>query len=99
MSAIIDWLESHTIPCMYKKFLGIECPGCGIQTALIELLKGNVLESIRTFPALLPTIFLVFFLILHLIFKFRKGAFVLKISFIATGSIMFVHYIYKLLTH
>jgi hypothetical protein len=99
MSRIIEWLESHQMPCLYKKFLGVECPGCGMQTALIELLKGNVIESIKIYPALIPTLFLVFFLILHLIFKFKKGAFVLKISFIITGSLMFIHYIYRLLTN
>ena len=59
MSTIIDWLEEHTVPCLYKKFLGVECPGCGMQTSLIELLKGNVIESIKLFPPLLPIIFLI----------------------------------------
>ncbi len=86
--SIADWLEQHTLPCFYKKYLGFECPGCGMQRAFIEILRGNFLESLKIYPALLPTIFLLTFLILHLIFKFEKGAFVLKISFIFTASII-----------
>jgi len=98
MSYIVDWLEQHQLPCTYKKYLGIECPGCGLQTAFIELLKGNVLESIKTHPALLPILFMFIYLFLHVKFKFRKGATVLKISFIFTTSIMVVNYIVKLIT-
>jgi len=94
---ITDWLERNTLPCFYKKYLGIECPGCGMQRALIELLKGNFINSIKVYPALLPIVFLLLYLILHLIFKFEKGALVLKISFIFTVSIIVINYILKLI--
>ena len=68
---IIGWLESHLQPCVYKKELGFECPGCGLQRSLIELLKGNIIESIMIYPGLLPTIGLFLFLILHIVFKFN----------------------------
>lgn len=95
---IVEWLESHMLTCSYKKYLGIECPGCGMQRAFIELLKGNVYESFILYPALFPTIFLMIYLILHLIFKFKNGANILKIVFIINVSIMVLNYIYKLLT-
>ncbi len=96
MEGIIHWLESHQLPCYYKKFLGIECLGCGMQTAFIMLLKGEFVESFKTYPALLPVLFLMIYLLLHLIFKFRKGAQVLKISFIFTLAIMVISYIIKI---
>ena len=95
-SLFADWLERNSLPCFYKKFLGIECPGCGMQRAFIELLRGNFIDSLKTYPALLPTIFMIIFLVLHLIFKFRKGAEVLKISFIFTASIIVINFIVKL---
>ncbi len=73
----------------------MDCPGCGMQRAIVELLKGNVWESILLYPALLPTILLFIFLILHLIFKFKKGALILKISFIFTVSIIIINFIIK----
>jgi Protein of unknown function (DUF2752) len=95
---IIAWLEAHMATCSYKKYLGVECPGCGMQRSFIELLKGNFYESFILYPALSTTIFLLFYLVLHLIFKFKNGANILKIVFIINASIMVLNYIYKLLT-
>ncbi|GAB4296274.1 MAG: hypothetical protein Kow0068_20720 [Marinilabiliales bacterium] len=94
---IIKWLEEHQGSCYYKKYLGVDCPGCGMQRAFIELLKGHIWESIQLYPALLPMIFLFFYLILHLIFKFKNGATVLKISFIFTVCIVVINFIVKLI--
>jgi len=95
---LIEWLEAHMMECSYKKYLGVECPGCGMQRSFIELLKGNFYESFVLYPALSTTIFLMIFLILHLIFKFKNGANILKITFIINVIIMVLNYIYKLLT-
>jgi len=99
MQKLIEWLETHQMPCFYKKILGVECLGCGMQTALILLLKGEFIESLKTYPALLPMVFMISYLLLHLIFKFKKGAFILKISFIFTVSIMVLNYIMKHFYH
>ena len=95
---IIVWLESHQQTCFYKKYLGVECPGCGMQRSFLELLKGNFIESLVLFPALIPTMILIAFLVLHLVFKFRNGANILKILFIFNTSLVVLSYIYKLLT-
>lgn len=97
MSQITDWLEANQLPCFYKHYMGVECPGCGMQTAIILLLKGDIAGSIIAYPALVPTIFLLVFLGLHLIYNFKKGAFILKISFIFTVAIMLANYVIKFL--
>lgn len=66
-----------------------------MQTAIILLLKGDFVESILAYPALIPTLFLLVYLCLHLIFNFKKGAFILKISFIFTVAIIFINYAIK----
>ena len=99
LEKLINWLESVAQPCLYSRFLGIECPGCGMQHSFIELLKGNFLASLLLFPALIPTIAMVILLILHLMFKFRNGALMLKILFTGNALIIVLHYIYRLLTH
>jgi hypothetical protein len=95
MDTIIEWLERNMMPCFYKKYLGMECPGCGMQRAIIELLKGNFVESLKTYPALLPTIAMLIYLVLHLIFKFEKGGIYIKYFFIFTVSIMLINFIFK----
>lgn len=96
LQKFIEWLESHMQSCFYKQHFGIECPGCGMQRSFIELLKGNFVESFIMFPALIPTIIMIVYLILHLIFKFTNGANMLKILFIINTTIVVLSYIYKL---
>lgn len=94
---IIKWLESHQQACFYKKFLGVECPGCGMQRSFIELLKFEFIESFILYPALIPTLMLIIYLVLHLLFKYENGANILKILFIINTTIVVLGYIYKLL--
>lgn len=97
MQSIIHWLEDHFMTCPYKALSGVDCPGCGMQRAFIELLKGNFVESIQLYPALLPTIFTLLFTILHLVFKFKNGAAVVKYSFIITVSIVVISFLFKMI--
>jgi hypothetical protein len=98
LGGLVHWLEEHMMPCMYMQHFGIECPGCGIQRAFIELLKGNIIESIRLYPALLPLIFTFGFTIAHLIFKYRNGGTYIKWLFIFSAVLIVVNYTFKLIT-
>lgn len=84
------------LPCLFKTYFGIDCPGCGAQRSIQSLLTGNILESLALYPALLP--FGVFMLVT--IFQFSKGNRMnQKWVFIMGGitlGIMLVHYILKL---
>ncbi len=93
---VVRWLEKHQGACFYKKYFGIECPGCGMQRAFIALLKGNVTESLQLFPALLPLMGMFVFLLLHLIFHFRNGAKILMYWFILNVGIIVVSYVLKI---
>ncbi|WP_196890923.1 DUF2752 domain-containing protein [Aureivirga marina] len=95
MSEIINWMESNMLSCFYVKYFGIECYGCGFQRSLIALMRGNLLESLKLFPALLPVLFTFSFTFFHLIFKFKKGASIIKFSFIFSVIIMVLNLIIK----
>ncbi len=97
MQSIIHWLENHFMTCPYKAMSGVDCPGCGMQRAFIELLKGNFVESFQLYPALLPTVFTLLITALHLIFKFKNGAAIIKYSFIITVSIVVVSFLLKMI--
>lgn len=98
MLLFVSWLEKNLIPCPYKHYLGIDCPGCGMQRSIIELLKGNFVESFQAYPALIPLMILLLFLGLHLKFKFTHGAQIVKYLFIFVVSIVVINYIFKLIT-
>ena len=95
---IIDWAERHMLPCPFKKYLHIECPGCGMQRSTLYLLKGAILSSIKVYPALIPMLFLFIFLLLHLKFQFKNGVFVLKYLQICTVIIIVLFYAFKIIT-
>ncbi|WP_207496680.1 DUF2752 domain-containing protein [Segetibacter sp. SYSU D00508] len=96
---ILDWLEKHLLQCPTKALLNIDCPGCGIQRSFLLLVKGNIVESILMYPALIPILFLLIYTILHLRYKFEKGARNIKIFHIVTASIIVCFYIYKIVNH
>lgn len=95
---MLEWFERHMLPCPVKQTIGIDCPGCGMQRSIIELLRGNIVESFYSYPALLPLIAMIIFLILHLKFDFKHGALILKIAFVINAIIISLSYIITL-TH
>lgn len=95
--SLTHWLENNMQTCGFKKAIGFDCPGCGTQRAFIALLKGQVMESIRLYPALIPMLILFLFLILHLKFKFTKGGIYLMYTFILVVSIILISYFFKML--
>ncbi|HBH48166.1 MAG TPA: DUF2752 domain-containing protein [Bacteroidales bacterium] len=97
MEKLIRFLEQNSMSCFYKKHFGIECPGCGFQRSLIHLLKGEFVESFQLYPALLTTIFMIGFLLVHLVFKIKNGHKVLLWLFIVNTALMVGNYLVKLL--
>jgi len=84
------------IECHWKSTYGIDCFGCGFQRALNLLLEGNLIDSFKMYPALIPIIFTLIYTALHLKFKFNNGARFIVIFFSSSVVIMLISYFYKL---
>ncbi|WP_320019731.1 DUF2752 domain-containing protein [Labilibaculum manganireducens] len=93
---IINWLENHLATCTFQKHFGIACPGCGLQTSLLALLKGDIWEAILLYPALIPILSMLTLLILHLKFKFSWGAIILKYLFFLSVFLVLASYAIKI---
>jgi hypothetical protein len=93
----VHWLDDHLLPCAYKQLFGIDCPFCGSQRALIELLKGNVIGSIKLYPALIPTLILIASVFLQLILKSKQGWKHIRFMLKADFALIMISYILKLL--
>lgn len=83
------------LPCLSKKFLGIECPGCGSQRALLMLFKGEFYDAFFMFPAIYTTILFFVLVSLNFIDKSRNYHKSIIISAIANGAIMIISFILK----
>lgn len=94
---IIKWLEAHQLPCLFKAITHIDCPGCGIQRSLLLLIRGDIPGSFKIYPALIPIILLIAFLILHVIKNIKGGTVILKYSYLFCAGTILLGYIYKLL--
>mgnify|MGYP002624458639 CR=1 FL=1 len=93
--SISAWLENNQQPCLVKKSTGLACPGCGFQTSLIALADGRVVDSFMAYPPLIPFLFTLVFLGLHLYFRFRTGARILVGLFVLTSALIVVNFVIK----
>ncbi|MFB6306028.1 MAG: DUF2752 domain-containing protein [Flavobacteriales bacterium] len=83
---IIEFIKHNMQQCSFLEYLGMPCPGCGIQRSVLLLVKGEFLNSLIMYPALIPIFILLIYLLLHLKFRFKNGAEILKYTFfIAIG--------------
>jgi Protein of unknown function (DUF2752) len=98
-SNFTHWLEANMLTCPSKKYLHIECPGCGLQRGFIALLQGDIPASLRVYPATIPLLLLFSFTLLHLKYEFRQGATVIKCLQWGIAIIIVVFYIYKIVNH
>ncbi|MBQ4821243.1 DUF2752 domain-containing protein [Aquimarina sp. MMG016] len=74
----------------------MNCLGCGLQRSFVLLLKGNLAESFLMYPALIPMLFMMSFLIAHLIFKFKNGAKTLQYFYILNIILIITNFIIKI---
>ena len=76
------------LPCMSKQLLGMDCPGCGLQRAVVFLFQGEFLAAFKMYPAIYSIIFLFGFLALDFFFKIKYAN---KISiFLMISSVVLI---------
>lgn len=66
-------IEDYMIPCMNKKYLGFDCPGCGIQRAIALIFKGEFIEAFYMYPAIYTLLGMFIFILLNRKFKFKHS--------------------------
>jgi hypothetical protein len=84
------------LECHWKSTLGIECPGCGFQRSVELLFHGDIWGSIQLFPATIPLFVTLLFTVMHLKFKFRKGAKIIIVLFALSAGLMVLNFCMKL---
>ena len=96
---MISWLQKHMLPCAFKMFFGIDCPICGFQRSLVQLLEGNVLSSLKIYPPLIFVIALIFGSVAFLFFpSFIKQKYLQYYS-VFVLSVITANYIFKIVTN
>lgn len=91
-----DSLPYYFLSCPSKKWVGLECPGCGMQRSWYSLYQGNIKDSWQYNPGGISFLLLLIFTILHLKFSLKNGAKIIMWGFIATAALMWGNFILKL---
>ena len=94
---IISWLEEKELPCLFKKYLHVECPGCGFQRSIIALLKGDIAESFLLFPT---TFVLLLFFVCFFInnkYEFVNMRKFLNVGIVFLFTFFTLSYLYKII--
>ncbi len=90
-------MEEHLLSCPFKKYLHIDCPGCGFQRSFIALLNGDLQTSLSLYPATIPILIMILFTALHLKYKYLHGATLIKYLQLIIAIVIVVFYIYKII--
>ncbi|AZA99685.1 DUF2752 domain-containing protein [Chryseobacterium joostei] len=88
-------IEDFMLTCPSKKFLGVECLGCGAQRAIVLVFEGKFSEAFHMYPAVYTLLLFFFTLGLSFIDKKRKYTNVLLGLIVINLVIAIVSYIYK----
>lgn len=88
-------IEDFMLTCPSKKFLGIECFGCGAQRAIVLVFEGRFLEAYHLYPAVYTLLLFLFTLGLSFVDKKRKYGNLLMIMVVVNLVIMVGSYYYR----
>ena len=92
----INWLQKHLLPCPFKYVTGIDCPGCGFQRSVVQLLKGNFDQSWALYPGTIPLIVLALIYGLDKRYNFDPKQYLKTPLAVATGCLLLVSYVIKM---
>ncbi len=94
---LINWLQNHLIPCPFKYFTGIDCPGCGFQRSVVELIQGNIYKSFVLYPPAIPLLVFLLYIGADGFFKIgNQKRPTKKMLFIIVAVIVLFNYGFKL---
>lgn len=88
-------IEDYMLTCPSKKFLGVECLGCGAQRAIVLVFEGKFSEAFHMYPAVYTLLLFLFILGISFIDRKRKYGTILMSLVAINLVIMIVAYIYK----
>lgn len=95
----LGFLQGHLLACPSRRYLHIDCPGCGLQRSILALLRGDLAGSLHYHPAGILVLLTFVLLPLQLIFRFTWGGKVLLGLQVAVVIITITFYVYKIIHH
>ncbi len=92
---LILMVEDYMLPCFNKKFLGVECPGCGMQRSVALLIQGDFIAAFKMYPAIYTILLLLGFLLLDNFYKIKYANRISIILMVTSVILILTNYILK----
>lgn len=96
LTILLSNAEDLMLPCLNKKLLGIDCPGCGMQRSAHLLLQGDFWAAFKMYPAIYPILFLLIFLVSNIFIKFKYAHHIKLFLMLLTATTIIISYILKM---
>lgn len=87
--------EDFMLPCPTKKFFGIDCFGCGMQRAVLMVLKGDFQGAWHLYPPVFSILMFLIFVLLNFVDRRRNYSKAVMWLGIFNGIFIPVSYFYK----
>jgi len=88
-------IENYMLPCFTKKLFGFDCPGCGIQRALLHLVRGEFGAAFEMYPAIYPMLLLFAFLAMDKLFAIKFSNKITIVLMVTTVGVLLTNYLLK----
>lgn len=89
--------EDYMLPCLSKRILGMDCPGCGLQRSAAFLVEGDFIASFKMYPAIYTIILLFGFLFADYFFKIKHANKIIITLMISSIVLILTNFILKFL--
>lgn len=88
-------MEKYMLPCMTKKYLGMECLGCGIQRSIALILQGDFIAAFYMYPAIYPMLLLGGVIFYNMFFPLKYVSRIIWVLGLLTAAAMIGNYVWK----
>ncbi|TVZ09564.1 uncharacterized protein DUF2752 [Cellulophaga sp. RHA_52] len=88
-------INNYMLPCMNKKFFGVDCPGCGIQRSISLILQGDFSGAFYMYPAIYSLILLFGFIGVNHFYKIKYANKIIISLLVINFVLVFTNYINK----
>ena len=95
IAIILFSLDEFMLPCITKKFIGIDCPGCGLQRSFSLLIHGEFIAAFKMYPPVYSLIILLVFLFIRNFIQIKYANKIIVTLTLITVVFILTNYILK----
>lgn len=89
--------QEYMLPCISKRIMGFDCPGCGLQRSVSLLFHGDFIGAFKMYPAIYALILLFGFIAYNSFFKVKNANTITISLMISSVVLILTNYIFKFL--